>query len=217
LLVPFLTLGVAAYLDERVEGHCRHQFALVTGLAGVICFAADQPRDMQWTGTCRMKAQYQITEDDYVKVMRWNAWCNLVAKSSSPWLVAVCLLLGLAIWKLLGGGSVVALALLAFVIVFTIALRIAGPLRLRRQYRQYKAIQEPIIVELLDGGLRFSSADGESNVPWVKIFQWRQNERFVLVFNMPLLFHIVPKSIAREGFDVPLLVKRLADHVGPER
>jgi hypothetical protein len=27
----------------------------------------------------------------------------------------------------------------------------------------------------------------------------------------------VPKSIEREGFDIPLLIKRLAEHVGPER
>jgi hypothetical protein len=31
------------------------------------------------------------------------------------------------------------------------------------------------------------------------------------------LFHIVPKSIAQEGFDIPLLVQRLGEHVGPER
>jgi hypothetical protein len=46
---------------------------------------------------------------------------------------------------------------------------------------------------------------------------WRQNNQFILVYRMPILFHIVPKSIAREGFDIPLLVQRLAEHVGPER
>jgi hypothetical protein len=34
---------------------------------------------------------------------------------------------------------------------------------------------------------------------------------------MPILYYIVPKSIAREGFDISLLVQRLAEHVGPER
>jgi hypothetical protein len=164
-----------------------------------------------------VKAQYQITEDDYVKLMRWNAWRNLVAKSSSPWLVAICLLLGLAIWELLPGRPAVALALLVFAILLAITLGVGWPLPLRRQYRQYKAIQEPITVELSDAGLRFSSVDGESNVLWPNIFQWRQNAQFVVIFKMPLLFHIVPKSIAREGFDIPLLVRRLAEHVGPER
>jgi hypothetical protein len=34
---------------------------------------------------------------------------------------------------------------------------------------------------------------------------------------MPILYNVVPKSIEREGFDIPLLVRRLAEHVGPER
>jgi hypothetical protein len=34
---------------------------------------------------------------------------------------------------------------------------------------------------------------------------------------MPVLYYIVPKSIERDGFDIPLLVQRLAERVGPER
>jgi hypothetical protein len=31
------------------------------------------------------------------------------------------------------------------------------------------------------------------------------------------MFHVVPKSVARDGFDVALLIQRVAEHVGPER
>jgi hypothetical protein len=124
--------------------------------------------------------------------------------------------LGVAIWKLPAAGPVFAFTATVFAILFAIALFVRGPRLSRQHYRQYKAIQEPITIELLDGGIRLSLPDGESNVPWSKIFQWRQNEQFILVFKMRLLFHIVPKSIARDGFDIALLVKRLAEQVGPE-
>ena len=54
-------------------------------------------------------------------------------------------------------------------------------------------------------------------MPWSKVFQWRQNDQFVLIYTMPIIYYIIPKSIEREGFDVPLLIKRLGEHVGPER
>jgi hypothetical protein len=38
-----------------------------------------------------------------------------------------------------------------------------------------------------------------------------------IIYSMPVLFHIVPKSTAREGFDIPRLVQLLAERVGPER
>jgi hypothetical protein len=72
-------------------------------------------------------------------------------------------------------------------------------------------------VELTETGINLSTADGTINLQWSKILQWRQNDRFVLIYPMPILFYLVPKSIAREGFDIALLVQRLAEHVGPER
>ena len=69
----------------------------------------------------------------------------------------------------------------------------------------------------LDAGIRFSNSDGEAVLPWSKVLQWRQNGQFILIYLMPIMFYILPKSIAREGFDIPLLIQRLAEHVGPER
>jgi hypothetical protein len=87
----------------------------------------------------------------------------------------------------------------------------------RRHYQQYKAIHEPIMAEMTDAGVTLSNANGEGVLPWPNVFQWRQNDQFVLIYMMPSLYYIVPKSIEREGFDVPLLVQRLTEQVGPER
>jgi hypothetical protein len=110
-----------------------------------------------------------------------------------------------------------AIAVAVFVILYAVSLFVLTPRRARRHYRQYKAIREPIAAELTEAGMRFSNEDGEAILPWSKIFQWRQNNQFILIYGMPVLYYIVPKSIERDGFDIPLLVQRLAERVGPER
>jgi hypothetical protein len=70
---------------------------------------------------------------------------------------------------------------------------------------------------LSEDGLLINSVEGEMTLLWRMIFQWRQNDQFVLIYKMPVLFYVVPKSLAQQGFDIPLLVQRLAERVGPER
>jgi hypothetical protein len=167
-----------------------------------------------------MKAQYRITEDDYANASRFHAWRRFIARPSTAQLAyggILVALLGICMWALPAIAPVFAVtgATLAIMIAFGLFVRI--PSRARRLYRQYKSIQEPITAELTDAGIKFSAPDGESNLPWSKILRWRQNDQFILIYPMPILFYILPKSIAQEGFDVPLLVQRLAEHVGPER
>ena len=72
-------------------------------------------------------------------------------------------------------------------------------------------------VELVETGISFCTSDGAATLRWSNIFQWRQNEKFILIYGMPVLYYILPKEIARNGFDVPQLLERLSEHVGPER
>jgi len=170
-----------------------------------------------------MKAQYRITEDDYAKAARFHAWRGLIARPSARQLVnaimaiIIVILLSLAVWTHPGVAVVAAIVPVVLAILSAITLYFGVSNNASRNYRQYKAIQEPLTVELSDDGLRFSAADGESIVPWRMNFQWRQNNQFVLVYKMPTLFHLVPKSLVQPGFDVRLLVQRLAERVGPER
>jgi hypothetical protein len=125
-------------------------------------------------------------------------------------------LIGIGLWAHLPIGLFVAIGL-GGAIGGAFGLFVPIPMRARRHYRQYKIIQEPITAELTETGINLSTENGGANLQWSKIFQWRQNDRFVFVYSMPILFYLVPKSIAREGFDIALLVQRLAEHVGPER
>jgi Na+/melibiose symporter-like transporter len=167
-----------------------------------------------------MKVQYRITEDDYAGAARFHAWRHFIARPSTMTLVAcgiVVVLLGISLWTRAANAQMIVFAIVIFSILLAVALFVRVPILARRHYRQYKAIQEPITAELTDAGVRFDNSDGEAILPWSKIFQWRQNDQFILIYGMQILYYIVPKSIEREGFDVPLLVQRLIEHVGPER
>jgi hypothetical protein len=167
-----------------------------------------------------MKVQYRITEDDYAGAARLHAWRHSIARPSTMMLVTcgiVLVLLGVGLWTRVVSAPVLVFSIVIFSILCAFHLLVYSPSRARRYYRQYKGIQELITAELTDAGIRFSNSDGEAVLPWSKVLQWRQNDQFILIYGMPILFYIVPKSIEREGFDIPLLIRRLAEQVGPER
>lgn len=167
-----------------------------------------------------MKAQYRVTENDYADVARFHAWRHFITRPPTVQLVAngtAWVMLGVFLWTEPSYAIPVAWIVAGLAILLAIALFVLTPHRARTYYRQYKAIQEPITAELLEAGIKFSTADGEGILTWSKILQWRQNDQFILIYAMPILYYIVPKSIGREGFDVPLLLRRLTEHVGPER
>ena len=164
-----------------------------------------------------MKAQHQISEDDYAEMARLAVWRSFIERRRLTINAIVVILLVVGAIALPGIAPYVALFLAVTALFLMIIIFLNAPWLARRQYRQYKAIHEPITVELSDDGLRFSSIDGESIVPWSKVFQWRQNARFILIYKMPVMYHMVPKSLARDGFDIGLVIKRLTEHVGPER
>ena len=168
-----------------------------------------------------MKIQFRIAEDDYASAARLHAWRHFIASWRSTanllGLGIIVVLVSIGLWERVV--SVFALVFIILIIAIWCAwnLFIYAPGRARRHYRQYKAMQELTTAELTDAGIRFSNSDGEAVLPWSKVLQWRQNGQFILIYLMPIMFYILPKSIAREGFDIPLLIQRLAEHVGPER
>jgi len=160
-----------------------------------------------------MIAKFRISEDDYAAAMKTFArmtrarWALLAGLAVL--VVVGALLSGPAMWPIalggLGGG----------VGVILIAL-IVAPVMARRHYRKYKAMHSEFGAELLDNGLRLSSPHGEGTIVWENILKWRQNDRFVLIYPMPRIFHILPKSVAEQGFDLQGLIAQLKQRVGPE-
>ena len=161
-----------------------------------------------------IETTYKISEQDYVRAM--TLFSEITPKIASIYGVVI-LVLGLtaifgsgaikggAIGGLIGGGVVVILGRL-----------IVNPILARRHYRKYKAIHDPINIKLKDDGIEFSTPKKKKKERWEKILKWRQNEEYVLVYPMPRLYYIIPKSISKSGFEIPLLIGALREKVGNE-
>lgn len=158
-----------------------------------------------------MEAEYRISED-YARAVKLGTKIspNVMAIYSSG--LAILIMFSIfgkpdiqaaAIAGLIGGTATIA-----------ICRYLVSPIVTRRHYKKYKAMQVPFKVQLLDDGVRFLSEDGEWKLPWAKILQWRQNERYLLIYSNPALFYVVPKSIEANGFDISALTSQLSKHVG---
>jgi hypothetical protein len=160
-----------------------------------------------------MIATFRISEDDYAHALKLFA---RLTRLRLALLVAIPLLLLLGAF--IGGRNLwpAALGGVIGLIVVVVATRLLAPVLARRNYRKYKAMQAEFSAQLLDTGLRLASPHGDGTVVWENILKWRQDDRFVLIYLMPRLFHVLPKSVAAQGFDLPALIERLNRHVGPE-
>lgn len=159
-----------------------------------------------------MKVKYRISEDDYVSAMKLFA--KLSPRVSAIYSASTVVLVVLAIFgaTLIKAGAIGGLA--GGVIVTLVGRYIASPILARRHYQKYKAIHQEFTIELLDDGVRFTSPDADGKLTWDKMLKWRENQDYILIYLMPQLYHIVPKSIVAGGFDVKLLTNGLSQYVG---
>jgi len=159
-----------------------------------------------------MKVKYRISEDDYVSAMKLFA--KLSPRESGIYSASTVVLVVLAVFgtPLIKAGAIGGLA--GGAIVTLVGRYIVSPILARRHYQKYKAIHQEFTIELLDDGVRFTSPDADGKLTWDKMLKWRENQDYILIYPMPQLYHIVPKSIATGGFDVKLLTNRLSQYVG---
>jgi hypothetical protein len=159
-----------------------------------------------------MRATYRISEEGYLGAMRLFA--KFTPRLATIYLASAAALAVLAIFgtPVLRGGAIG--GLIGGLSVTLIGRYIASPMLARRHYQKYKAIHDEFGVELVDDGVRFTSPSADGKITWDKIHKWRQNDEFVLIYPMPRIFHIIPKSVAAQGFDLQALTKGLLQHVG---
>ena len=159
-----------------------------------------------------MKAAFRIAEADYVRAMKLYAkptW-RLIAPISAILLMVIAVIASAPS----GDREFLIFCLVALVIWIVVVYGVVSPVRARFHYRRYKAMHDEFTVELVEDGVRYTSPNGEATVPWNNILKWRQNENYILIYLSPRLFHIVPKSIVADGFDIPALINQLTRHVG---
>ena len=96
---------------------------------------------------------------------------------------------------------------------YLICRYLLAPWKTRRLYRSYAAIKEPCTVKIHDEGLKFLSKSGEALIEWGHIMKWRQNDNFLLIYQAPHLYHLIPKRL---GTIINDMVEKLIKNVGKE-
>ncbi len=156
-----------------------------------------------------MKAQYQISKEDYIGVMKLAARRSPVREGILI-LIAVALSL-LSIQTLtkdlssLSAWILLVLSISIFIYPYVIVSMISS-----WTYRKYRDdIELPRELERNEDGLLFFTKDAQMLVRWDKITKWRQDDKFILIYTTPFAIHIVPKLLKEQGFDIDALVEIL--------
>ena len=157
-----------------------------------------------------VEVEYTITEDEYVKA---NMLFSIPTRKHK-YMYAVTVTI-LVIAALIGNDAVVRGAALGGLIGggggFLISRYMYAPWKTRRMYRNYAAASEPVTIQLKDEGIKFLSDMGESTIGWRHILRWRENSEFVLVFQAPHLYHVIPKRVGEIAYQIS---EALLNHVG---
>lgn len=159
-----------------------------------------------------MVARFQISEKDYVNALRLHE--KLTSKMMAIYFLSAAALVLIAIFgtTLLRSGAIGGLVGGGLVVI--LGRHLVTPMLAKRHYRKYEAIQEEFTISLSDAGVFLESSNAKALLPWSNILKWRENDEFLLLYLMPRLYHIVPKSLSREGFDIDSLVDGLVKNVG---
>jgi len=162
----------------------------------------------------RLKASYLITQQDYLNGAR--LFTRLTQKKR---IILVTLFLFMALLCVFADSlfkPVLAGGLIGMLIAIPLVRFVVNPIWLKRTYHNYAAIKEPQQIEFKEDGIQFSSADGSVLLRWKHIYQWRQNESYLLVYQNQRLYHIINKNIRDDGFELGKLIQCLSEKVGPE-
>ena len=145
-----------------------------------------------------MKKEYNITEEDYVLADK------LYSKPTKNILIfyfvsALALILAsitydkiiIGICGIIGG----------YIGQATVR-HLYSPWATKRQYRSYKAAHKPILISKTPEGINFKSEVGDAILIWEHIHSWRENTNYLLIYQAPKIYHIIPKRIGSIANDI---------------
>ena len=155
--------------------------------------------------------RYQISEDEYVAAqelfkrkaykLRWLGTAVLLAIG----MMAIWLGWRMHQWWIALGG-------LVYASMPWWCFGLLTNYRLRRNFRQYPAMQEQQTASVQEDAVLMHSRLGESRLPWTMLVQWSENEQFMLLYLQPRLYFIVPKRADTDGQFTDALRTQLTAH-----
>ena len=157
-----------------------------------------------------MEVEYTIAESEYVKANK------LFTKPTKGILVFYALVVILLIIAAFVSDSfIVRLSAIGGIVGGflgqAVVRHVYAPWKTRKQYRSYKAAQEPVVVNLDAKSLHFKSKLGESTIEWGRINKWREDPNFLLIYQAPEIYHILPRRI---GIEIDKIREALLENVG---
>ena len=157
-----------------------------------------------------MKSTYTIKEDEYVRA---NKLFSRPTKNTlySYTLIFVMLAIAFITSDSFNTRLIITSTFIGALIGHAIARHIYAPWKTRKQFKVYKAVQEPVTLEHTAEGMHFKSEVGESFIEWNRVIKWRENNEFLLFYQAPVLYHIIPKRI---GDTCDLIRESLIEHIG---
>jgi len=148
-----------------------------------------------------LEASFTLTEEEYIRANK------LFTRLSRKSLVIYGVVgVSLAIIAFLADSLVLRLgaigAIFGGIIGDQFVRKIYAPRQTRKQFRIYKAIQEPVHVSKQSDGLVFENSMGNSKINWDRIVKWREDQDLLLIYQAPQVYHIIPKRIGELASDI---------------
>jgi len=150
-----------------------------------------------------MELRGKLTDHD----LRSAAWLHSAPRK---FFAALGLLvLSLAVWALClaffgskpdpGWGKWVLLAILVYLFAHYL---VYVPFHLKREYRQYKALQKELLLSPDASGLTMTTENGKGIVPWSDVRSWKENKVLFMLYVTDRLYHLVPKRFFASAADI---------------
>ena len=164
------------------------------------------------TGDLILKAEYKITEKEYVQASKLNARLTKKQLSFSLVIMAILVVVAYFVGDHVFRGAAIG-GLVGGVGGYLLCRFIIAPWKTKRLYRSYAAIKESCVLSVQDEGIKFVSKAGEALIEWGHLIKWRHNNDFLLIYQAPHLYHLIPKRLGTITNDI---VEKLEKNVGKE-
>jgi hypothetical protein len=139
--------------------------------------------------------------------LRAAAWMHIAPRRT--YAVLGLLVVAIAIWALwlaffgpqpdAGWSKWVVLAFLVFLPAHYF---LYAPYRLRRQFRQFKALQREQFLTTTDSGLTTATEHGSATVPWSDLLRWKEGNTLFMLYVADCTYYLVPKRFFASEADI---------------
>lgn len=149
-------------------------------------------------------------------------WLHLRPK---PWVfyLGVALVIGAGIAILFSSQSPEALAttlslivpVAIWALVFFLFLWLLTPWQMKRLFRQQKMLQVDFTTDITPEAIIVTSEYGTSRLPWADFHKYKVSSKLVLLYQSPVLYHVLPRRFFPSEEDYQTLLGYLRQHLGP--